>query len=115
MRKTRKLSQVNALCPGHPSCLEVYTDNLLQSISELQVQGMAVLVSMVVAKAAQIALELCLKSGTAQYHLSLRFLVLTQGPAFHLLAGTDESQRSPAENAAKALQYITNVVNFRSV
>jgi hypothetical protein len=61
---------------------------------------------MVVVKAAQIAPELRLTSGMAQYHTVLRF-VRTHGLVFCL--GTNESQRSPGETAAKALDYITNV------
>ena len=68
---------------------------------------MAVSVSMVVVKAAQIAPELLLKSGMAQYHSALRRFVRTHGHVFCL--GNNESQRSPAETAAEALDYITNV------
>jgi hypothetical protein len=62
---------------------------------------------MVVVKAAQIAPELLLKSGMAQYHSALRRFVRTHGHVFCL--GNNESQRSPAETAAEALDYITNV------
>jgi hypothetical protein len=102
-----KNGKSKALCLGRPSCLEPYKDDLLRFIFELREQGMAVSMSMVVVKAAQIAPELRLKSGMAQHHSALRF-VRTQRLVFRL--GTNESQRSPpAETAAEALDYITNV------
>ena len=67
---------------------------------------MAVSVSMVMRRAKQIFPQFALKSGVAQYHSALRF-VRSQGLVFRL--GTNESQRSPAETAAEALDYIINV------
>ena len=57
-------------------------------------------------RAAQLSEQFCLKSRDAQYHSARRF-VRSQGLVFCL--GTDESQRSPAEVAAEAMDYMQNV------
>jgi hypothetical protein len=79
-----KNGRSKALCPGRPSCLEPHKDDLLRFIFELREQGLAVSVSMVVVKAAQIAPELRLKSGMAQYHSALSRFVRTHGLVFCL-------------------------------
>jgi hypothetical protein len=73
---------------------------------------MGVSVSMVMRRAKQILPQFALKSSVAQYHLALRF-VRSQGLVFRL--GTNESQRSPAETAAEAVDYIINIARPKVV
>ena len=101
-----------SVCIGRPSCLEACKDDLLRFIFENREQGMAVSVTMVMRKARQIFPEFAVKSRSAQYHSALRF-VRSQGLVFRL--GTNESQRSPAETAADALDYIINVARPKVV
>ena len=68
---------------------------------------MAVSINMVALRATQLSEQFRLKSRDAQYHSARRF-VHSQGLVFFL--GTNESQRSPAEEvAAEAMDYIQNV------
>ena len=67
---------------------------------------MAVSMQMVVVKAAQISEAFQLKTICAQYHVARRF-IHAQGLVFQ--PGTSESQRSPADAMAEALDYIENV------
>jgi hypothetical protein len=73
---------------------------------------MAVSVLMVMRRAKQILPQFALKSRVAQCHSALRF-VRSQGLVFCL--GTIESQRSPAETAAEALDYTMNVAHPKVV
>ena len=74
--------------------------SFLQFIFELQEQGLAVSVSMVMRNAKQILPQYALKSRVAQYCWALRF-VRSQDLVFSL--GINESQHLPAETAAEAL------------
>ena len=68
---------------------------------------MVVSINMVALRAAQLSEQFRLKSRDAQYH-SARRLVHSQGLVF--LLGTNESQRSPAEEVVvEAMDYIQNV------
>ena len=66
---------------------------------------MAVSVSMVAVKAAQISQDFALKSRMATYNSAQRF-VRSQGLVFRL--GANESQRLPTETAAEALDFMNN-------
>jgi hypothetical protein len=103
-----KKNNIKAKCihRGKDSCLTQHKQELLQFIFELREQGMAVSVPMVSIKAAVISEQFRMKSKDAQYHSARRF-IRSQGLVFRL--GTNESQRSPAEVAAEALDYIQNV------
>ncbi|KAI2504168.1 hypothetical protein MHU86_10282 [Fragilaria crotonensis] len=103
-----KKNNIKAKCihRGKDSCLTQHKQELLQFIFELREQGMAVSVPMVSIKAAGISEQFRMKSKDAQYHSARRF-IRSQGLVFRL--GTNESQRSPAEVAAEALDYIQNV------
>ena len=68
---------------------------------------MGVTIPMVAVKAAQISRDFNNKTRMAQYHSARRF-VCAQGLVFRL--GTNESQRSPQEVVADALDFIVNVV-----
>jgi hypothetical protein len=91
---------------GRVSCLAAHQEELLRFIFELREQGMAVSVSMVMIKAAQLSPEFASKSKFARYCSARRF-VRSQGLVFRL--GTNESQRSPTETAADALDFMINV------
>ena len=91
---------------GKDSCLTVHTQELLQFIFQLCEQGMAVSVRMVALRAAQLSEQFHEKSRDAQYHSTRRF-TRSKGLVFRL--GTNESQRSPGEVAAEALDYMQNV------
>jgi transposase len=91
---------------GRDSCLSEHKEELLQFIFEHREQGMAVSVNMVAAKASQLSAGFHGKSHNAKYHSARRF-VLSQGLVFRL--GTNKSQRSPAEVAAEALDYMQTV------
>jgi hypothetical protein len=97
-----KKNNIKAKCihRGKDSCLTQHKQELLHFIFELREQGMAVSVPMVSLKAAQISEQFRMKSKDAQYHSARRF-IRSQGLVFRL--GTNESQRSPAEVAAEAL------------
>jgi hypothetical protein len=85
----------------------VHTQEFLQFIcSKLREQGMAVSVRMVALRAAQLSEQFHEKSRDAQYHSARRF-IRSQGLVFRL--GTNESQRSPGEVAAEALDYMQNI------
>jgi hypothetical protein len=103
-----KKNNIKAKCihRGKDSCLTEHKQELLQFIFELREQGMAVSVRMVAVRAAQLSEEFHEKSRDAQYHSARRF-IRSQGLVFRL--GTNESQRSPAQVAAEALDYIQNV------
>ena len=66
---------------------------------------MAVSISMVVVKAAQISQEIALTMRMAKYNSARRF-VRSQGLVFCL--GTNESQCSPTETAAESLDFMNN-------
>jgi hypothetical protein len=72
-----------SLCLGRASCLAPHREELLRFIFELREQGMAVLVSMVAVKAAQISQDFALKSRIAKYNSARRF-VRSQGLVFRL-------------------------------
>ena len=93
------------LCLGRASCLAAHREELLRFIFELREQGVAVSVSMVAVKAAQVSHDFALKSRMAKYNSARRF-VRSQGLVFRL--GTNESQRSPTETAAEALDFMNN-------
>ena len=103
-----KKNNIKAKCIHHgkDSCLKEHTEELLRFIFELREQGMAVSVRMVALRGAQLSEQFHEKSGGAQYHSARRF-IRSQGLVFRL--GTNESQRSPAEVATEALDYIQNV------
>ncbi|KAI2489412.1 Pogo transposable element with KRAB domain [Fragilaria crotonensis] len=105
-----KKNNIKAKCidRGKDSCLTQHKQELLQFIFELREQGMAVSVPMVSIKAAQISEQFRMKSMDAQFHSARRF-IRSQGLVFRL--GTIESQRSPAEVASEALDYIQNVAH----
>ncbi|KAI2512695.1 pogo transposable element with KRAB domain [Fragilaria crotonensis] len=107
MLETKK-NNIKAKCihRGKDSCLTAHKQELLQFIFELREQGMAVSVRMVAVRAAQLSEQFHMKSRDAQYHSARRF-IRSQGLVFRL--GTNESQRSPAQVAAEALDYIQNV------
>jgi hypothetical protein len=93
------------------SCLTAHKQELLQFVFELREQGMAVSVRMVAVRAAQLSEDFHEKSRDAQYH-SAQMSICCQGLVFCL--GTNESQRSPAQVAAEALDYIQNVARHNS-
>ncbi|KAI2509922.1 Pogo transposable element with KRAB domain [Fragilaria crotonensis] len=102
-----KNSKARSLCPGPCSTvLGPIQDELLRYIFELREQGMPVSISIVMMKAAQLSPAFSQKSRTAQYSAARRF-VRTHGLVFRL--GTRESQRSPTETAAEALDYMISV------
>jgi hypothetical protein len=88
---------------GKDSCLTVHTQELMQFIFELRELGMAVSVRMVALRAAQLFEQFHEKSRDAQYHSAQRF-IRSQGLVFCLW--TNESQCSPVEVAAEALDYM---------
>ncbi len=100
-----KIIRSKSLSLGRASCLAAHREELLRFLFELREQGMAVLVSMVAVKAAQISQDFALKSRMAKYN-SVRRFVRSQGLVFRL--GTNESQRSPTETAAEALDFMNN-------
>jgi hypothetical protein len=95
---------------GKDSCLTVHTQELLQFTFQLCEQGMAVSVRMVALRAAQLSEQFHEKSRDAQYHSTRRF-TRSKGLMFRL--GTNESQRSPGEVAAEALDYMQNVARSK--
>ena len=100
MTQQRSNFRAKSLCQGNCSFSEACTQDLLQFIFELQEQGQAVSVSMVMRNAKQILPQYALKSRVAQYCWALRF-VRSQDLVFCL--GINESQHLPAETAAEAL------------
>lgn len=105
MMDTRNIKS-KALCPGRTSSLASHKNELLRFIFELREQGMAVSIQMVAVKAKRMIPGFASKSSLAQYHAARRF-VGSQGLVFRL--GTNESQRTPAETASEALDFMVNV------
>jgi hypothetical protein len=95
-----------SLCSGRISCLAPFQNDLLRFIFELREQGMAVSINMVKIKAAQLSTEFEQKSECAQYNTARRF-VRSNGLVFRL--GTNESQRSPTETAAEAIDFMMTI------
>ena len=92
---------------GCIGCLAKYTEELLSFIFKLREKGMGVTVPMVVTKASQMSDVFRNKSTPAKYHSARRFI---RSHGLMLCIGTNESQRSPQEIAAEALDFIVHVV-----
>jgi hypothetical protein len=92
---------------GRIGCLAEYSEELLSFIFELREKGMGVTVPMVVTKASQMPFTFRNKSPPVKYHSARRF-IRSHGLVFCM--GTNESQRSPQEVAAEALDFTVNVV-----
>ena len=100
-------NKARSLCPGPRSAvLQPMQDELLRFIFELREQGMPVSISMVASKAAQLSPTFSRKSRTAKSSAARRFV--RSHRLVHRL-GTHESQRSPAETAADAIDFMTSV------
>ncbi len=69
----RKNIRSKSLCLGRVSCLVAHQEELLRFIFELREQGMAVSVSMVMIKAAQLSPDFASKSRFARYCSARRF------------------------------------------
>jgi transposase-like protein len=107
MERKKNNIKAKSMHSGRMHCLAEHKEDLLAFIFELREKGMGVTIPMVVVKAAQISEDFRSKSTLAQYHSARRF-VRAQGLVFRL--GTNESQRSPHEVAADAIDFIVNVV-----
>ena len=100
-------NKARSLCPGPPSVvLQPMQDELLRFIFELREQGMPVSISMVASRASQLSPAFSQKSRTAKSSAARRFV--RSHSLVHRL-GTHESQRSPAETAADAMDFMTTV------
>ena len=102
MRQSRN-SKARSLCQGRQSSLAPIQEVLLRFIFELREQGMGVSITMVMLKAAHLSREFREKSRIAQYNSARRF-VRHHGMVHRM--GTNESQRSPNETAAEALDFM---------
>ena len=100
-------NKARSLCPGPPSVvLQPMQDELLRFIFELREQGIPVSISMVASRASQLSPAFSQKSRTAKSSAARRFV--RSHSLVHRL-GTHESQRSPAETAADAMDFMTTV------
>ena len=95
-----------SLWQGRMSSLAPFQNEWIRLIFELREQGMAVSISMVKIKASQLSTEFAQKSEVAQYNSAQRF-VRSNCLVFRL--GTNESQRSPIETAAEAIDFMMTI------
>ena len=94
--------KAKSLCKGRSSILFPLTDPLLSFIFELHETGMAVSITMIVLKAAQLSQPFCEKSSQAQYHIVNRF-VKSHGMVHRM--GTHVAQKAPSESMGDALDF----------
>ncbi|KAI2490885.1 hypothetical protein MHU86_23681 [Fragilaria crotonensis] len=107
MEQKKRNIRAKSTHSGRMHCLAEHTEDLLAFIFKLREKGMGVTIPMMAVKAAQISRDFKNKTRMAQYHSARRF-VSAQGLVFCL--GTSDSQRSPQEVAADAMDFIVNVM-----
>ena len=95
--------KAKSLCKGRYSILFPLTDPLLSFIFELRETGMAVSITIIVLKAAQLSRPFHEKSSQAQYHIVNRF-VKSHGMVHRM--GTHMAQKAPSESTGDALDYM---------